>query len=190
MKYIGDVLKELGQIIAKDFNEDLRPQKTGWDIILGEYVSLFNAIYKVFSLPDEGREKAVEVIEEFVKLRQSGEWEFPGSLAYRISNIVQSYEKLQELMTQLAKKMLEDFSDPHSSPSFFYDTFSDYSYIMGCVKEVFSHQDEEAISKAFKSVEEFLQGKKRMWELKDELEEIVSKFNDEAEEVSYGKQKA
>jgi hypothetical protein len=190
MKYIGDVLKELGQIIAKDFNEDIRPPKVGWDIILGEYVSLFNAIYNVFSLPDEGCEKAVEAIEEFIKLRQSGEWDFPGSLAYRISNIVQSYEKLRELMSQLTQKMSEDFSYPHHSPFSFYDTFSDYAYIMGCIEEVFSHQDEEAISKAFKAVEEFLQGKKRMWELKDELEEIVSKFNEEAEEVSYGKRKA
>jgi transcriptional regulator with PAS, ATPase and Fis domain len=190
MKYVGDVLKELGQIIAQDFNEDLRPPKVGWDIILGGYASLLNAIYNAFSLPYEGQEKVAEAIEEFVKLRQSGEWDDPYGLDFRISRILQSYEKLQELMTQLAKKMLEDFSDPHSSPSFFYDTFSDYSYIMGCVKEVFSHQDEEAISKAFKSVEEFLQGKKRMWELKDELEEIVSKFNDEAEEVSYGKQEA
>jgi hypothetical protein len=146
MKYIGDALAKLGQIIAQDFNEELRPPKVGWDIILGEYVSLFATIHKALSLSYEEQGRVAEVIEEFVKLRQSGEWEFPSSLTHRISYIMQGYEKLQKLMVQLAKNMLEDFSDPHASPYFFYYTFSNYAYIMGCVKEIFSHQDEEAIS--------------------------------------------
>ncbi len=186
MKHIGDALAKLGQIIAQDFNEDLRPPKVGWDIIVGGYASLLDVIYKAFSLPYEEQGKVAEAIEEFVKLRQSGEWDDPYSLKFRVSDIVQGYEKLRELMVQLVKKMLEDFSAPHYSSSFFYMRFSDYSYIMGCVKEIFSHQDEEAISKAFKVLEEFLRGEKRMWELKRELENLVSKF----EEASYEKQKA
>ncbi|MFZ8858892.1 MAG: hypothetical protein ACO2PP_00060 [Thermocrinis sp.] len=177
MKYIGDALKELGQIIAQDFNEDLRPPKVGWDILLGEYASLLNTIHKALSLPYEGQGKVAEVIEEFVKLRQSGEWEFPDYLESRIKDIVQSCEKLRELMVQLTPKILKDFS--YDSPASFYDTISDYAYIMGCVKEVFSHQDEKAMSKVLKALEEFLQGKKRMWELKGELEEIVSEFCEE-----------
>ncbi len=177
MRYIEDLLPELGQILAEDFRD---PQIELSEVFEG-YVLLFDAIYKALLLPDKGLKEVAEAIEEFIEVRQTGEWVSPNGLVYRIRDIVQRYEKFQDLMVQLTQKMLEDFSCQHHTPRSFYSKFSDYSYIMGCVKEIFSHQDEEAISKAFKVLEEFLRGEKITWELKRELENLVSKFK----EVSY-----
>jgi hypothetical protein len=67
--------------------------------------------------------------------------------------------------------------------SFLLQHFFDYYYIIGCVANIFSSQDEEAISKAFKALEEFLQGEKRMWGLKDELEGIISELTEGSKEA-------
>jgi hypothetical protein len=182
MEKFEDLLPKLGQIIAEDF----RDPQTELSEVFEDYVFLFDVIYKALSLPDEGQREVAGAVEEFIQLRQDGEWNTPKGLVYRIRDIVQRYERFQELMVQLAQKMLEDFSCQHHTYRSFYNTFSDYAYIMGCVEEVFPYQDKEAISKAFQVLEEFLQGKKGTWKLKDELEEIVSKF---CEEVSHEKQK-
>jgi len=173
MRYIEDLLPELGRILAEDF----RFPQTDLSEVFEDYVFLFDAIHNALSLPDEGQEKVAEAIEEFIELRQEGEWDTPKGLVYRIRDIVQRYEKLKEIMLHLTQKMLEDLSHPHHTLRSFYHKFSDYSYIMGYVVKIFSQQDEEAISKAFKVLEEFLQGEKMAWELKDELENLASKFN-------------
>ncbi len=178
MKYIEDLLPELGRMLAEDFRS---PQIELFEIFEG-YVLLFDAIYEALLLPDKGLQEVAKAIEEFIELRQKGECVSPNGLVYRIRDIVQRYKTFQELMVQLSQKMLEDFSCQHHTPRSFYSEFSDYSYIMGCVKEIFSHQDEEAISKAFKVLEEFLQGEKITWELRRELENLVSKFEEVSDE--------
>jgi hypothetical protein len=183
MNYIEDLLPKLGQIIAEDF----RVPQTELSEVFEDYVFLFDAIYRALSLPDEGQKEVEEAIEEFIQLRQDGEWDTPKGLVYRIRDIVQRYERFQELIVQLTQKMLEDFSSQHHTYRSFYNRFFDYYYIMGCVANILSSKDEEAISKAFKVLEEFLQGGKMVWELKDELENLASKFNKEAD---YEKKKA
>jgi hypothetical protein len=73
--------------------------------------------------------------------------------------------------------MLEDFTHPHHSLGHFYETFSDYAHIMSCITKIFSHQDEEAISKALEGLEAFVQGEKYRWKLAAELRKIVSDLN-------------
>jgi hypothetical protein len=183
MKHIEYLLPELGEIIAEDF----RNPQIELSEVFESYVLLFDAMYRALLLPDEGQKEVEEAIEEFIELRRRGEWNTPNGLIFRITDIVQRYERLQGLITQLAQKMLEDFSCQHHNLNSFYREFSNYAYIMSCVKEAFSHQDEKAISEVFKALEEFLQDKKKMWELKNELEEIVSKF---CEEDDHERQKA
>jgi len=183
MNYIEDLLPKLGQIIAEDF----RVPQTELSEVFEDYVFLFDAIYRALSLPDEGQKEVEEAIEEFIQLRQDGEWDTPKGLVYRIRDIVQRDERFQELIVQLTQKMLEDLSCQNHTYRSFYNSFFDYHYIMGCVANIFSSKDEEAISKAFKVLEEFLQGGKIVWELRREMENLVSKFN---KEVNHAKQKA
>jgi hypothetical protein len=183
MNYIEDVLPELGEIIAKDF---ISPQTELLEVFEG-YVLLFDVMYKALSLPEEGQKEVKEAIEEFIELRQNGEWNSPNELVFKIRDIVQRYEKMKELTMRLAEQMLENLSQSTHTLFSFYREFLDYSYVMGCVAKIFSNKDEETISETFKVLEEFLQGRKILWELKRELENIVSKFN---KEVSHGKKKA
>jgi hypothetical protein len=185
MKYISELLPELGEIIVEDF----RNPRIEWVDVFVSYAFLFDAIYEVLSLPDEAQYRAAEAIEEFIVLRQKGEWDTPDGVAFKIRDIVHRYKKLRELMTQLPQKMLEDFADPHSSLSAFYDTLYYYSRIIGHITEVFSHQDKEVISKSLTALEEFLQNKKRLWEVKAELETLASKYDEDHEEGSHEKQK-
>jgi hypothetical protein len=169
MTYIEDLLPDLGRIIAEDF----RDPQAELSEVFEDYVFLFDALYKALSLPDKGQKEVEEAIEEFIQQRQEGEWDTPKGLVFRIRDILQRYEKFQELMVHCQ----------HHTYRSFYNIFFDYYYIIGCVANIFSSQDGEAISKAFKALEEFLQGEKRMWELKDELEKIISELTEGSKEA-------
>jgi len=179
MRCFDELLPELGQIIAEDF----RDTKIDWLTIFTGYSQLFDAIYDALSLPNEAQDKASEALEEFIKLRQKGEWVIPNEVASRIMDIVRGYERLRELITQMTQKMLDSFAATYPDLGSFYNIFSDFAYIMDSIAKIFSHQDEEAISKSLDVLEAFLQGEKRWWELKAELKKIISELEESSKEA-------
>jgi len=180
MRYFDELLPELGQIIAEDF----RNHKMDWLTIFTGYSQLFDAIYDAISLPNEAQDKASEVLEEFIKLRQKGEWVWPNEVALRIMDIVRGYERLRELITQMIPKMLDSFKATYPDLGSFYNIFSGYAYIMDSIAKIFSHQNEEAISKSLDVLEAFLQGEKQQWEVKAELKKIISELNEGSKRCS------
>jgi len=179
MRYFDELLPELGQIIAEDF----RDPKIDWLTIFTGYSQLFDAIYDVLSLPNEAQDKASEILEEFIKLRQKGEWVIPNEVALRIMDIVRGYERLRELITQMTPKMLDSFKTTYPDPGSFYNSFSFFAYIMNSIAKIFPNQDEEAISKSLDVLEEFLQGEKHWWEVKVELKKIISELSEGSKEA-------
>jgi len=178
-KYIDELLPELGQIITEDF----RDPKIDWLTIFTGYSQLFDAIYEVLSLPNEAQDRASEILEEFIELRQKGEWVIPNEVAPRIMDIVRGYERLRELITQMIPKMLDSINATYPDLRSFYNIFSGYAYIMDSVVKIFSHQDEEAISKGLDVLEAFLQGEKHWWELTAELKKTLSELNKGSKET-------
>jgi hypothetical protein len=179
MRYFDELLPELGEIIAEDF----RDTKIDWLTIFTGYSQLFDAIYNALSLPNEAQDKASEVLEEFIKLRQKGEWVIPNEVAPRIMDIVRGYERLRELITQMTQRMLDRFAATYPDLGSFYNIFSGFAYIMNSIAKIFSHQDEEAISKSLDVLEAFLQGEKHWWELTAELKKIISELNEGSKEA-------
>jgi hypothetical protein len=173
MKKLKDLLPELVEI----FGEDLRDPGLDLLDVFSGYVLLFNAIKEVFSLPEKGQREAVKLIEGFIRFRRTEGWADPYRLAIKVGGTVWRYEALRGLMIQLVQNMLEDFTDTDSSLSLFYEQFSDYSYVICCLGKIFSQQDGLAMAKALDALEEFLQGKRIMLELKESLGKIVSELN-------------
>jgi hypothetical protein len=91
MKKLHDLLPELGQILAHDF-ERFEITRMG---ILMDYARVFDKLLDVLALPYPAEESAVKVIEEFLASRQKpcGEWKSPDWLAYMLGQVVEGARK-------------------------------------------------------------------------------------------------
>jgi len=89
MKKLNELLPELGEILAHDFE---RFEITRLDFLVG-YAKVFDKLLDVLMTPAE--EEAVKLIEEFIASRQKpyGEWKSPDWLAYMLEETVKKAKK-------------------------------------------------------------------------------------------------
>ena len=93
MAQLKDLLPELGQVIAHDFD---RFGSTWLDFLVG-YARVFDKLLDVLMAPYPAEEEAAKVIRDYIASRQEppGQWKSPDWLGYMLGQVAERAKKRQ-----------------------------------------------------------------------------------------------